>query len=521
MGLYVNPDNSKFNEDISSEIYVDKTMLLAELNKRIGTRDKYLCVSRPRRFGKTMAERMMTAYYSRGCDSAGLFRGFRIASDASFARHLNKYNVLHLDINRFWSQYGRNAVREMHRSVRDDFAETFSDLSFRDDWEIPNLISEVFKKTKIPFVIVFDEYDVFFRDDNVPKDTAEGYLKFLNVIFKSDDMSPCIALAYLTGILPIIREKAQSKLNNFEDITFLRPGRFAEFEGFTASEVRMLCERFGMDFEECRSWYDGYRMGGLEIYSPRSVVMAMRSGEYDGYWGETSTFKVIRDFVSADFGGLKADVSAMVSGGSVPVNIRKFDNTPSGISTKDDAITYLAHLGYLAYDKNDKSCHIPNREVRIEWVNAIEDVPEHSRIIALIRDSKRLLESAWNRDGRLVADALEKTHECLTSPLTYNNERSFQSAIRLAFFYADAYYTIAFEYPAGKGYADVAFIPYKPNIPAMIVELKVKGTADTALDQIREKRYFAGLEKYEGNLLLVGVSYDRKTKRHECLIEKT
>ncbi len=520
MGLYVNPDNSKFNEDINSEIYVDKTMLLAELNKRIGTRDKYLCVSRPRRFGKTMAERMMAAYYSRGCDSAVLFQGFQIASDESFARHLNKYNVLHLDINRFWSQYGRDAIPKMHDFVRDDFAETFPDLEFRDDFEIPNLISEVFKKTKIPFVVVFDEYDVLFRDDNVPKCVVEEYLKFLNVLFKSDDMSSCITLAYLTGILPIIREKAQSKLNNFEEITFLRPGKFAEFEGFAASEVKMLCEKFGMDFEECRSWYDGYRLGGLEIYSPRSVVMAMRNGEYDGYWSETSTFKVVRDFVSGDFDMMGHDVSAMLSGGSVAVDIRKFDNTPFGISTKDEAITYLAHLGYLAYDKDEQSCRIPNREVRAEWMSAIEDVPEHSRIVGLIRNSKSLLESVWGCDGCSVAAALEKTHECLTSPLTYNNEGSFQSAIRLAFFYADCFYTIVSEYPSGKGYADLAFIPYKPDIPAMLVELKVKGTAGTALDQIRDRRYFAGLEKYEGSLLLVGISYDPKTKKHECLIEK-
>ena len=520
MGIYLNPGNESFSEDINSRIYVDKTRLLAELNSRIGTRDKFLCVSRPRRFGKTMAESMMAAYYSRGCDSRGLFKGLRIAGDPGFDKHLNRYNVLHLDVNAFWSQYGDDAVKMMHCLVRQDFSEEFPDFSFPDSYEISNCIMEVYKRTKIPFVVIFDEYDVFFRDENVPKASVDGYLRFLNVIFKNDAISPCIGLAYMTGIFPIIREKAQSKLNNFEEITFLRPGRFAEFTGFTESEVRTLCERFGMDFEECRSWYDGYRIGGFEVYAPRSVVMAMRDGAYMPYWNQTSSFRVIRDVIASDPDGLKADVERMVSGGCIPLNVTRFENDPFRISFRDDAFTYLCHLGYLAYDCETETCRIPNREVRAEWVNAIEDVPEHSRIIEMIRNSKKLLESAWSCDADAVAEALERTHERLTSPLSYNNEQSFQSAIRLAFFYADSYYTVVSEYPSGKGYADIAFIPYKPNIPAMVVELKVRGAADTALDQIRSKRYFAGLERYAGNILLVGVSYDRETKKHECVMER-
>ena len=321
MGIYVNPGNERFSEAVNSRIYVDKTMLLSELNGRMRTEDKFLCVSRPRRFGKTMAESMMAAYYSRGCDSRELFKGLGISGDPGFDRHLNRYNVLHLDVNAFWSQYGNDAVKMMHCLVRQDFSEEFPDLSFPDSYEISNCIMEVYKRTKIPFVVIFDEYDVFFRDENVPKASVDGYLRFLNVIFKNDAISPCIGLAYMTGIFPIIREKAQSKLNNFEEITFLRPGRFAEFTGFTESEVRTLCERFEMDFEECRSWYDGYRIGGFEVYAPRSVVMAMRDGAYMPYWNQTSSFRVIRDVIASDPDGLKADVERMVSGGCVPLNV--------------------------------------------------------------------------------------------------------------------------------------------------------------------------------------------------------
>ncbi len=520
MGFYVNPGNENFRRSLANDIFVDKSMLLAELNKRIGTAECFFCVSRPRRFGKTMAEAMMAAYYSIGCDSAGLFSNTKIASDPSFAKRLNKYNVLHVDVNRFWSQYGGDAISRMHEMVRDDFAEAFPEMSFKDDWEIPNCVMEVFKRTKTPFVVIFDEYDVLFRDERVPSGLLDSYLMFLNVLFKSSDVSTCIALAYITGILPIIREKAQSKLNNFKEITFLNPGRFVQFTGFTEEEVRSLCDRYSMDFNECRSWYDGYRLRGLDIYAPRSVVCAMEEESFKPYWNQTSSFRAVRDVIALDFDGMRLDVERMISGESVPLNATRFENDPSRISSRDDVFTYLCHLGYLAYSAEEETCRIPNREVRGEWVNAIEDLPDYSNMLSMIRVSKSLLESVWSGDASAVAAALEKTHEKLTSPLSYNNEKSFQSAIRLAFLYADSYYTLVLEYPSGKGYADIAFIPYKPNIPAMVVELKAKGTAGTALDQIREKRYFAGLDKYEGNMLLVGVSYDKDTKAHECRIDK-
>ena len=519
MGLYVNPGNENFTSAIRSEIYVDKTMLLSELNKRLGTEDRFLAVSRPRRFGKTMAESMMAAYYSRGCGSIELFKDLKIAGDPGFSEHLNKYNVLHLDINSFWSENGRKALSVMRREVAEEFVKEFPDVAFSKSPTIERCMRLAYEHTKIPFVVILDEYDVIFRDDEAF--CLEGdYLKFLNALFKSSSMSSCIALAYITGILPIIREKAQSKLNNFKEITFLEPGRHVAFTGFTAEEVQSLCKDFNMDFAECRSWYDGYRIKGLDIYAPRSVVCAMQEGEYRSYWNRTSSYRAVKDLIDLNFSGMKDDVGEMVAGGSVLVNISKFDNTPARICSKDDVFTYLCHLGYLSYDPETGTCRIPNNEVRGEWVNAIEDDADYAPIVDMIRSSKSILKSAWAMDAPRLAEAVGKSHERLTSNLSYNNEQSLQSAIRLAFFYADCCYTIVMEYPAGKGYADIAFIPYKPNIPAMLVELKAKGTAGTALDQIRERRYFAGLDRFQDNTLLIGVSYDKKTKRHECVMEK-
>ena len=518
MGLYVNPDNNDFQIILNGQIYVDKSLMISELNKAIMTPDRFLCVSRPRRFGKTMAESMLAAYYSVGCDSSRLFSDLKISGDPLYGKHLNKYNVLRIDMNRFWSGYGSEALSRMACAVRSEFEEEFPGVGF-DGCDISECIIKAFKTTKTGFVVLIDEYDVVFRDDDASC-LLDEYLKFLNVLFKSADVSSCIALAYITGILPVIRDKAQSKLNNFKEITFLDPGRFASFSGFTQDEVRDLCEAYGMDFLECRSWYDGYKIKGQEIYAPRSVACAMQDGEYKPYWSQTSQYEAILDYIRYDMQGIREDIEIMISGGSVAVNTTLFLNNPSSIRCKDDVFTYLCHLGYLSYDERTRTCFIPNREVRGEWLNAITINGEHEAILGMIRESELLVRSVWQMDAQKVAGSLERTHERLTSPLTYNNEDSFQSAIRLAFFYADCFYTIVSEYPSGKGYADLAFIPYKPNIPAMLVELKVKGTAATALDQIRDRRYFAGLEKYEGSLLLVGISYDPETKKHECLIEK-
>ena len=275
-----------------------------------------------------------------------------------------------------------------------------------------------------------------------------------------------------------------------------------------------------MNFNECRSWYDGYRIGSYEIYAPRSVVSAMQNEEYDSYWNRTSTFRVVKDAVALDPNNLKSDIESMIAGGSIPLSVTKFENDPTRISGRDDILTYLCHLGYLAYDKTTMTCRIPNREVRGEWINAMEDLDGYSDALNIIRDSKSLIESTWAFDDIAVAKALDKAHSKLTSPLSYNNEQSMQSAIRLAFMYADSLYTVIPECPSSKGYADIAYISFKPNIPAMIIELKVDKSANTAINQIKEKRYFANLDKYIGNLLLVSISYDMKVKKYSCKIEK-
>ena len=297
------------------------------------------------------------------------------------------------------------------------------------------------------------------------------------------------------------------------------PDEMAPFMGFIEDEVKDLSSKVGMDFEEQKRWYDGYNLDGLDVYSPKSVISSVTKKRCDDYWVETGSYEAVTDYISLDFEGLKEDVISMFAGNKVEVRTSFYRNTMS-FETKDDVLTYLIHLGYLAYDADTSSCFIPNNEIKDMWAHSMERAKGYKDVFQMIKDSKKLLESTWNGDEEAVAEGVGKAHREACSILEYNNEGSFQSAIHLAYYYAKSYYTIVNELPAGKGFADCAFIPYKPDVPAIIIELKKDDTVENAIDQIKERKYPEALEKYKDNLLLVGISYDSKTKEHFCKIEK-
>lgn len=522
MGIYLNPGNEGFRKIVRREIYVDKTEMIRVINAFIDTSNSYICVSRPRRFGKTFAGNMLCAYYSKGCDSRELFGRFKISKDPHFAEKLNRFNVIKIDMNSEYqnAECEKTLLKNLTEEIKEEFAAAFPNVQFRESDNLARCILRVYAATGETFIVLIDEYDVLVREQ-VSQSLFDEYLSFLNGLFKSDTLRPAIALAYLTGILPIVRDKVQSKLNNFEEYTVLDPGELAEYAGFTDEEVRQLCEERGGDYEECRRWYDGYRLEGLDIYNPESVVKAVQKKSFGGYWGQTSSYEAISDRIRQNFAGTKDAVIRMLAGESVPVNVRSFLNSMTGFSTKDDVFGYLIHVGYLAYDREAQTCRIPNKEVREEWALALNKVPEEYALTTrIIEDSRDLLESTWAGDEAAVARALDAAHIHVTSNRSYNNEDALQSAICLAYIYALNHYTVVREMTAGKGFADVVFIPVKCSRPAMVVELKHNKCAESAIFQIRERRYFQPLTHYRGNLLFVGISYDEKEKTHECRIER-
>ena len=521
MGIYLNPNNENFKATLTRKIYVDKTMMISVINEFMSEDNKYICISRPRRFGKTIAGNMLSAYFSKGAESRALFAPYKIASDPSFERNLNRLNVIKIDMN---SEYRierdkENLLNNLTDKVLAEMKAQFPTVKINEKGAIAQALIDVYAALGEQFVIIIDEYDVLVRE-NVPQSLFTQYLDFLNGLFKSDTVRPAIALAYLTGILPVVRDRIQSKLNNFEEYTILDAGELAEFIGFTSDEVKDLCLQYDVAYEEMKRWYDGYSQHGLEIYNPESVVKSIQRKAFENFWSKTSTYAVISDRIQQNFGGTKDDVIKMLAGEEVDVNVLMYMNTMTDFCSKDDVFTYLIHLGYLAYDRSVKQCYIPNSEVRSQWILSIRTSPDYTKVMDLVNDSKNLLRRTIEGDADYVAQALDKAHTRATNPLTYNNESSFQSAIGLAYFYANAQYTVIKELPTGKGYADVALIPFVPNIPAIIIELKNNKTAQGAVEQIRARNYDDALCHYRGDLLFVGVNYDTESKTHECKIER-
>ena len=522
MGIYVNPGNENFTAALAEEIFVDKSLILQKFYKVLNTRSsKFICMSRPRRFGKSIVRDLMVAYFSKGCDSKKLFSKLKIAKKPNFEKNLNKFNVLAIDFGARYSITGdkKDIISELRKDLLEDFQKEFPDIDFSDVNSIAKMILRVYDKTKEQFIIIIDEYDVLVRQQ-VSAGIFQDYLNFLNSLFKNNELSPAIALAYLTGILPIVRDKIQSKLNVFKESTMLDPMGFENFFGFTKTETKTICKKYKMSFKECENWYDGYKIGKTSVYNPNSVVNAMMDRKYRNYWNITGSYEVISEYVKLDFDGTKSDVIDMMTGKEIAVNPNGFLNSLDYFNNKDDVFTYLIHLGYLNYDEETKHCRIPNKEIKEEWEKALGRAENFAKIAGMIADSDKLLYLAQNGEAKEVAAALDKAHTEVSSVLNYNFESSLQAAIIFAFYTARTKYTIIQELPAGYGFADIGFIPLNKKDPAMIIELKCNHDADTAIKQIKNKNYPIVFENYLDNLLLIGVNYDKETKIHECIIEK-
>ena len=471
----------------------------------------------------------MVAYFSKGCDSREIFSNLKIANHPKkddepafdFKENLNKFNVLSIDLGGLFSssQDKKDILINLKNWLLQDFRKEFPDIEFSESDPISKMILDAYDKTKTQFIIIIDEYDVLVREQ-IPEDIFRGYLELLNSLFKNNELSPAIALAYLTGILPIVRDKVQSKLNVFKESTMLEPFGMEEFFGFTKTEVKALCKQYKMKFKECEEWYDGYKIGKISVYNPNSLVEAMMRRECANYWQATGSYEVVSDYIKLDYDGVKTAVLDMLTGREVPVSVVDFKNRLDEIKTKDNVLTYLIHLGYLNYDKKTKLCRIPNKEIKQEWESAVRDSDNFSKIAEMIRDSEELLELTLEGEADEVAAALDRAHEEVSSIKSYNRESSLQAAIILAYYTAKTKYTIVQELPAGRGFADIGFIPKNPKDPAILIELKCNHDADTAIKQIKNKNYPKAFENYLDNMLLVGVNYDKTTKVHECKIEK-
>ena len=520
MGVYLNPGNRNFKIACTSEIYVDKTEMIKKTNQMLDTQQRFICVSRPRRFGKSMAAYMLAAYYGKDCDSSELFAPYKIAGDKDYEKYLNRYNVILLNIQNFLSitEYSVDAmVSYLQEEVIEELREVFLDKMPKQARNLGVVLDKLYSKTEEGFIFIIDEWDCILRDKQYSIDDQKKYLDFIRNLLKD---KAYVSLAYMTGILPIKKYGTHSALNMFDEYSITNPYEFAEFVGFTEEEVKELCNQYQMDFDIMKNWYDGYIFSNnLHIYNPKSVVDSICRKSFGSYWTQTETYEALKIYIDLNYDGLKDAIVKMLAGECVTINTERFQNDMTTFSNKDDVLTLLVHLGYLAFDRERSGVFIPNTEIRGEFRNAI--MGEHWKdVIAALEQSDRLLQATWNQDAQTVAEILDTVHSENTSILTYNDENSLSCVISLAYYNAMKEYTKIRECPTGKGFADIVYLPKKySDKPAMMIELKYDKSAEGAIAQIKEKKYVESLKEYHGNMLLVGINYEKDTKKHTCIIE--
>lgn len=422
MGIYLNPGNGRFQEAINSEIYVDKSGLIEFTNSKIKTFRKYVCVSRPRRFGKSTNLTMLAAYYSKGCDSKDLFSDLSIASSESYSKHLNQYNVIYINMQDFMS--GSKNINDMlmllKRFILKEFKKVYADIEWDLSINLSFSFDEFYVESGIPFVILIDEWDCVMREHMNDKESQKVYLDFLRNWLKDKEY---VALAYMTGILPIKKYGTHSALNMFDEFSMLSSKGIEKYVGFTDEEVINLCGQYDISFDDMKSWYDGYRLNGVELYCPRSVIKAIDERTFGGYWTETETYEALAKYIAMNFDGLHDTLEELLADQPQTVDTRTFTNDMVTFANKDDILTLLIHLGYLGYESADKTVYIPNKEIADEFVVSMKATGLWKETIETVLQSRQLLADTLQGKADIVAGAIEKIHDSNSSVINYNNEQ--------------------------------------------------------------------------------------------------
>ena len=552
MGTYLNPGREAFEEAVNSSIFVDKTKMIQYLNSVVRTKQKYVSVSRPRRFGKTMAADMICAYYGRNANSRELFENRKIsecdsvkvgAKDISWDDYLGKFDVIRLVMTRFLKNQKTvsEAIEDMQKLVVRDIKKEYPEIDFYNENDLIQAIEDAYSANDRQLVIVIDEWDAVFRERQQDSEGQTEYLDFLRDLLKDNSH---IALAYITGILPIKKYGKHSALNMFTEYSMMSPRQLADFTGFTSEEVKKLCLEYDMSFHSISDWYDGYIVSDsipkdkrdeyreglynghkIAIYSPLSVVEAMNTGVIKDYWNKTESYEALADYIKKDYDGLKGAVALLMDGGRLAIDSSTYQNDMTTFTSRDDVLSLLVHLGYLGYDDETGEVFIPNMEILDEFKTSTK-TNEWTDAFREFDNSLELLQATWDKNSEKVAELLEKAHDQAANK-TYNDEAALSYGIQLAYYAAQKYYTTIQELDSGKGYADIVYLPSPkyPEKPALLIELKYNKTVETAVDQIIKRNYPQRLEHYKGNILVISINYDKDVpsksdsfKHHSCSI---
>ncbi|MCD7842694.1 MAG: ATP-binding protein [Lachnospiraceae bacterium] len=559
MGYYLNSAQvfSLYESETKKPYFVDKTAMLKELIPLVEEGNNHLCITRPRRFGKSVMAAMVGAFFSRGIDSSSIFDSLKIAQaseDGSteestvesavestvdftanerfdYREHMNQYNVIYINfikpanISKSYDEFINSIEAFLIRDLRKSFPDT-------DYWEglsLVDFLGLIYADTQEKFILIFDEWDCIFHKSYTSNEDRKSFINWLAAMTKDTGY---VALSYMTGVLPIAKYSSGSTINNFQEYTMATDDLFSEYFGFTETEVDELYARYQkrtanceISREDLKAWYDGYHTPSSErMYNPRSVVEALTRNRIRSYWTATGTYGEISTYIMNDRADVKKDVALMVAGEAVPARVEEFAATSMNLTTRNEILSAMVVYGFLNYE--DGRVHIPNRELMDEFAKTIRERENLGYINRLAVESDRMLRATLKGDTKTMEEILQFAHDTETPLLDYNDETELTAIVNLVYLAARDSYYVERENKAGEGYADFIFYPERTGDDGIILELKVDDTPEAAIAQIKDRKYMlkfqgkmAERKRHTGRVLLVGIGYDKKEKVHHCGIE--
>ena len=538
MGTYLNSITpyTLYKSESLSPYFVDKTLMLRELFPYVSAGNRHICITRPRRFGKTIMANMISSFFQKASDSSDVFDSLAISQVDDYRRYKNQYNVIRIDFSKMprncdsYTQY----IERIEALLIEDVKEAFPQVKINEADAVGDILESVFVQCGEKFIFVLDEWDFIFHRDFINEIDKEKYVAFLSNLLKD---RPYVVLSYMTGILPIAKYSSGSELNMFAEFTMVNSPMFGEYFGFTDDEVDDLYRRYIVECDRqhkeksvtrkgLRDWYNGYyTKSGERVYNPRSVVFALQFNNLANYWTSSGPYDEIYYYIRNNISDVRDDLALMISGESVTAKIQEYAATSMNLSTRDEIYSAMVVYGFLSY-LNGKVC-IPNRELMEKFDELLVKNESLGYVYRLAKESEKMLKATLAGDTLTMERILEFAHNTEVPLLSYNHETELSAIVNLVYLAARDSYRVEREDKAGTGYVDFIFYPYDTTADCIILELKVDHTPDEAIAQIIDKKYalkfmpkLAGKKIYTGRILAVGIGYWKESKKHSCKVEE-
>lgn len=538
MGTYLNSITpyTLYKSESLSPYFVDKTLMLRELFPYVSAGNRHICITRPRRFGKTIMANMISSFFQKASDSSDVFDSLAISQVDDYRRYKNQYNVIRIDFSKMprncdsYTQY----IERIEALLIEDVKEAFPQVKINEADAVGDILESVFVQCGEKFIFVLDEWDFIFHRDFINEIDKEKYVAFLSNLLKD---RPYVVLSYMTGILPIAKYSSGSELNMFAEFTMVNSPMFGEYFGFTDDEVDDLYRRYIVESDRqhkeksvtrkgLRDWYNGYyTKSGERVYNPRSVVFALQFNNLANYWTSSGPYDEIYYYIRNNISDVRDDLALMISGESVTAKIQEYAATSMNLSTRDEIYSAMVVYGFLSY-LNGKVC-IPNRELMEKFDELLVKNESLGYVYRLAKESEKMLKATLAGDTLTMERILEFAHNTEVPLLSYNHETELSAIVNLVYLAARDSYRVEREDKAGKGYVDFIFYPYDTTADCIILELKVDHTPDEAIAQIIDKKYalkfmpkLAGQKIYTGRIHAVGIGYWKESKKHSCKVEE-